>query len=61
MTAANINTLPQVPSGQHIATDLMAFWFRSAEANDYCYQRAIRRYDCRGFQTAGQQPPPLKA
>ena len=60
IAAANITALPQAPTGQHIATDLMAFWFRSAEATDFCYQRSIRRYDCRGFQSAGQQPPPLK-
>ena len=60
MTAARVTALPLAPSGQHIASDLMAFWFRSAEANDVCFARAIRRYDCRGFSTAGQQPKAIR-
>lgn len=59
LTAANLTALPTAPAGQHVAADLMAFWFRSAEATDVCYQRAIRRYDCRGFRTASQAPAPL--
>lgn len=59
MVSAGVTALPQYPNGQHVATDLMAFWFRSGEANDICYQRAIQRYECRGFATAGEQPPSL--
>ncbi len=59
LTAAKIATLPQTPDGRHIASDLMAYWFRSSEANDLCYNAAIRREDCRGFKSAGERPAPL--
>src|SRR6185437_13366507 len=47
MTKANVHALPPRPMGQHVVADLMAFYFRSSEANDACYQAAIERQVCR--------------
>ena len=35
------------PIGQHVVADLMAFYFRSSEANDDCYSALINREVCR--------------
>src|SRR5438093_6134511 len=34
---AGVRNLPPRPIGQHVAADLMAFYFPSSEANDVCY------------------------
>jgi hypothetical protein len=57
---AKINDLPRTPDGRHIAADLMAFYFRSSDANDLCYRAAIGRDLCRGLDNSEQAPPPLK-
>jgi len=54
-----VDQLPNRPGSQHIAADLMAFYFRGSEASDRCYRAAIQRYDCRGLEDADQPPPPL--
>src|SRR5437762_3026964 len=46
---AKITDLPRAPDGRHVAADLMAFWFRSSDANDLCYRAAIGRDKCRGL------------
>ena len=43
IAAAKIERLPARPDGGHIATDLMAFYFNSIDANDLCYRAAIGR------------------
>ena len=53
---AHITDLPRTPDGRHVASDLMAFYFRSSDANDLCYRAAIGRDLCRGL--AGSQNPP---
>ena len=53
---ARITDLPRTPDGRHIAADLMAFYFRSSDANDLCYRAAIGRDLCRGL--AGSENPP---
>jgi hypothetical protein len=56
LTAANITQLPQTPDGRHVASDLMAFYFRSSEANDLCYRAHIGRDECRGLAGSEQEP-----
>jgi hypothetical protein len=58
-TKAGIKTLPQRPTGQHVAADLMAFYFRSSEANDLCYGAQIQREVCRPIQITTRRPAPL--
>ena len=53
---ANVTALPQSPDGKHVASDLMAFYFRSAEANDLCYHAHIGRYECRGLAGSEKEP-----
>ena len=57
---ANINDLPRMPDGKHIITDLMSFFFQSADANDLCYRAAIQRYNCRGLEGSDNPPPALR-
>ncbi|MEO8500590.1 MAG: hypothetical protein ABI565_06720 [Vicinamibacteria bacterium] len=58
---AKIDRLPDRPNGGHIATDLMAFFFGSTEANDLCYRAAIGKDTCRGLAESDQPPQPLEA
>lgn len=53
---ANIANLPQTPDGRHIAADLIAFYFRSSEANDLCYRAHIGRDECRGLPGSEKEP-----
>lgn len=57
--SAKIDRLPARPDGGHIATDLMAFYFNSAEANDVAYRAAIGRDACRGLAGSQNRPPAL--
>ena len=56
---AGVKNLPPRPMGQHVVADLMAFYFRSSEANDYCYQAQIHREICRPIQISTRKPEPL--
>ena len=56
---AHIADLPRTPDGRHVAADLMAFYFRSSDANDLCYRAAIGRDRCRGLDGSEQAPAPL--
>ncbi|SPE32602.1 conserved exported hypothetical protein [Candidatus Sulfopaludibacter sp. SbA3] len=60
MEAGKITAMPMTPDGRHVASDLMAFYFRSSEANDLCYRAAIGRDQCRGLAGSDQPPAPLK-
>ena len=53
---AKVTALPQTPDGRHVATDLMAFYFRSSEANDLCYRAHIGRDQCRGLAGSEKEP-----
>jgi hypothetical protein len=53
---AKVERLSPRPTGAHIATDMMGFYFGSSEANDLCYRAAIRRDQCRGL--FGSERPP---
>lgn len=56
IAAARIDRLPGRPDGGHIATDLMAFYFNSAEAHDLAYRAAIGRDTCRGLEGSQERP-----
>jgi len=53
---AKVTALPQSPDGKHVASDLMAFYFRSSEANDLCYRAHIGRDECRGLAGSDKEP-----
>ncbi|HEY7284260.1 MAG TPA: hypothetical protein VH497_02370 [Vicinamibacterales bacterium] len=57
-TRAGVRGLPPRPSGQHVVVDLMAFYFRSTEANDDCYRAMIQREVCRPIQITTSRPAP---
>jgi len=58
-TAAGVRNLPSRPLGQHVVADLMAFYFRSSEANDECYHALINREVCRPIEVTIRKPAPL--
>jgi hypothetical protein len=60
LKGANVGELPRTPGGAHIAADLMAFYFRSSDANDLCYRAQIGRDQCRGLAGSDRPPAPLK-
>lgn len=60
LAQAKVTDLPGTPSGQHVAADLMAFYFRCSDANDLCYRAAIGRDQCRGLKGSDNPPAPLK-
>jgi hypothetical protein len=55
---AGVRGLPPRPSGQHVIADLMAFYFRSSEANDDCYRAQIGREVCRPIHITTRKPEP---
>ena len=55
---AGVRTLPSRPTGQHVVADLMAFYFRSSEANDDCYDALINREECRPILITTRKPEP---
>jgi hypothetical protein len=57
---AGVRTLPPRPLGQHVVADLMAFYFRSSEANDLCYNALINREMCRPIAITTRKPDPLR-
>jgi len=57
---ARVTDLPRTPGTSHIAADLMAFYFRSSDANDLCYRAAIGRDQCRSLSGSDLPPAPLK-
>jgi hypothetical protein len=60
LTAAHVDWLAARPTGAHIASDLMAFYFNSSEAADLCYRARIGRDACRGLDGSDRLPEPLK-
>ena len=58
-TKAGVRSLPPRPAGQHVVADLMAFYFRSSEANDECYRAMIQREVCRPIAITIRRPEPL--
>lgn len=60
LKSQKIDDLPMSPNGGHIATDLMAFYFFSPEANDLAYRAAIGKDQCRTLRNSGHEPSPLR-
>jgi len=58
-TKAGVKTLPVRPAGLHVVADLMAFYFRSTEAHDYCYSALTSREVCRPIAITTRKPAPL--
>jgi hypothetical protein len=58
--AVKAQELPERPDGRHVAMDLLAFFFRSSEASDLCYGKAIGRDQCRGLPGSEDPPAPLE-
>jgi hypothetical protein len=56
---AAVERLPTRPDGGHLATDLMAFYFRSATAANVCYRARIDRDSCRGLPGSERAPAAL--
>jgi len=59
LTKAGVQALPARPNGQHVVSDLMAFYFRSSEANNECYKALINREVCRPIAITTRKPQPL--
>jgi hypothetical protein len=59
LSKAGVRSLPPRPAGQHVVVDLMAFYFRSSEANDECYRAMIHREVCRPIAITIKRPEPL--
>jgi hypothetical protein len=56
LEAADVRDIPRLPDGKSVIADLMAFYFRSADANDLCYRAAIQRDTCRGLAGSSKEP-----
>jgi hypothetical protein len=56
---AGVRSLPARPIGQHVIADVMAFYFRSSEANDLCYRALINREVCRPIAITIKKPASL--
>lgn len=56
---AKLDRIPQRPNGQHVAADLLAFFYNSANGQDFLYGVAIKRDDCRGLASSAQRPQSL--
>lgn len=59
LAKVGVRGLPARPAGQHVVADLMAFYFRSSQANDDCYRALIQREVCRPIQITTRRPAPL--
>jgi len=59
LEAAKIDRIPQRPNGKHIAADLLAYFYGSADGEDFLYGVAIKRDDCRGLADSGKRPERL--
>lgn len=56
LEAEKIRSMPGLPNGGHIVSDLMSFYFRSDAANDLAYRARIGRTSCRGLAGAERNP-----
>jgi hypothetical protein len=59
IVAAKVERLPARPTGAHVATDLMAFYFHGPSANDLAHGAAIGRDACRGLPGSDARPERL--
>jgi len=59
LVEAGVRALPPRPLGEHVVADLMAFYFRSSEANDLAYRALINREVCRPIAITTRKPAAL--
>ncbi|MEZ5286925.1 MAG: hypothetical protein R2712_19385 [Vicinamibacterales bacterium] len=59
LASAKVTDLPSRPAGRHVVADLMAYYFRSSEANDQAYRARIGRQVCRPLALTTRRPAPL--
>jgi len=59
LAEAKVDRIPQRPNGRHVASDMLAFFFGSADGEDFLYNAAIKRDDCRGLSNSGKRPERL--
>ena len=57
---AGVKDIGQLPTGLHLASDLMTVYFQSVEANDLAYEAAVGKDQCRTIADSAQQPKPLR-
>jgi hypothetical protein len=56
---ASFERIPPRPNGKHVAADLLAWFYGSAEGEDTLYGVAIKRDDCRGLKNSSERPARL--
>lgn len=56
LETAKIDRIPPRPNGKHVASDLLAYFYGSANGEDFLYGVAIKRDDCRGLADSGKRP-----
>lgn len=59
LSSAGVTALPPQPNGQYVATDLMSFFYNSSPGEDFLYDAAIKREDCRGLANSDKPPARL--
>jgi hypothetical protein len=57
---AKVERIPAQPDGKHVAADLMSVFFLGSAGQDFLYGAAIQRDRCRGLDTSGERPAPLR-
>jgi hypothetical protein len=61
LAASHVDAIPRRPNGQHVAADLLGFfYFISSDGHDFLYNAAIKRDECRGLASSGQRPASLR-
>src|SRR6202050_292824 len=58
---AKADRIPPRPNGQHVASDLMSYFFHSSHGDDLLYAGMIQSDDCRGLPSSSARPAPWKA
>ncbi len=53
--------LPYAGDAPHVAIGLLAYFYRTSEANDLGYGAAIEKQTCRGLDTGPDEPEPLES
>jgi hypothetical protein len=56
---STFDRIPPRPNGKHVAADLLAYFYNSADGEDFLYGVAIKRDDCRGLSNSGERPARL--
>ena len=51
--------LPHAGDAPHVAFGLIAYFYATSEANDFCLNAKVKRQTCRGLETSLDKPAPL--